>query len=140
MLVAPGSFREHNENHLWLEYVKHAQWRILTSRLRTLRDEIFAGDPFAHDWRLTEAHAMFAACEPDPDGSGRRYATMKGIAFAATNSRDGTWHGYPVAWQKVPPELKDRWLEQRRVTATTLRRYKDFPEQNIRWALDSDDE
>src|SRR5271155_4785166 len=102
--------------------------------------EGFSGDPFSHNWASTQAHCMFAESELDPEGSGKRHATRNGIAFVAEDSRDGTWHGYPEPWQKVPSALKDRWLRERKVTAAELRRYKDFPRQNIRWALDSDDD
>jgi hypothetical protein len=100
----------------------------------------FDGDPFDHLWEDTVAHKMFNESELDPDGSGKRYATMNGIAFTARETRDGTWHGYPEPWNNVPARLKDRWLDDGKVTAVSLRRYKDFPRGNIRWALESDDE
>lgn len=97
-------------------------------------------DPFAHPWAKTLAHELFAQSEEDPTGSGKRYATMHGIAFAAQATGDGTWHGYPEPWNKVPADLKSKWQDEGKVTAWALRKYKDFPRNNIGWALDQDDE
>ncbi len=95
--------------------------------------------PTAHQWDGSAAQEMFNESELDPTGSGKRYATMKGVAFAAQDTADGTWHGYPEPWQKVPADLKDKWLDNGKVTRADLRRYKDFPKDNIHWALDSND-
>ena len=100
----------------------------------------YGSDPFKHDWEKTLAQTLLAGSEPDPDGSGKRYATMKGIAFVAQATADDTWHGYPEPWQKVPSALKDRWLTEGKVTTSDLKKYKDFPKSNLGWALDSDDE
>lgn len=100
----------------------------------------YGNDPFAHDWEKTVAHDLFAQSEPDPDGSGKRYATMRGIAFVAQSTADGTWHGYPEPWNRVPAELTAKWLDEGKVTARALRRYKDYPQDSITWALDGDDE
>ena len=64
----------------------------------------FAGDPYRHPWRKTEAHAMLAESIPH---RGRRYATRRGIAFVALDSGDGTWHGYPVPWTEVPDKVRN---------------------------------
>lgn len=103
-------------------------------------DAGLANDPFAHPWKKTLAHALFAQSEEDPTGSGKRYATMNGIAFAAQPTGDGTWHGYPEPWNKVPADLKAKWQDEGKVTSAALRTYKDFPKDNVRWALDQDDE
>jgi hypothetical protein len=97
-------------------------------------------DPFVHPWETTLAHELFEQSEEDPTGSGKRYATMRGIAFAAQQTRDGTWHGYPEPWNKVPADLKDKWLDEGKVTTASLKQYKDFPRNNVRWALESDHE
>lgn len=98
----------------------------------------YANDPFKHPWQETQAHQMFTESEVDPSGSGKRYATRNGIAFVAQETADGSWHGYPEPWNKVPPELKDKWLDAGKVTSASIRRYKDFPKDNFKWALDSD--
>lgn len=97
-------------------------------------------DITGHDWRKTEAHRLFEASEACPEGSSRKFATSRGIAFAAVSSQDGTWHGYPVPWQEVPAELKDRWRDEGKVRRSELRRNMDRLQHDIRWALESDDE
>ena len=102
------------------------------------RREGFAGDPVAHRWDATAAHAMLSGSEIDPRGSGKRWATSEGIAFVAQGTNDGTWHGYPEPWHKAPPELVEKWLAAGVVTPQQLRRYNDFPRNDVRWALESD--
>jgi len=46
----------------------------------------------------------------------------------------------PLPWQDVPTELKDRWREKRLVKNKDLMRYLDRPKQEIRWALETDDD
>jgi hypothetical protein len=99
----------------------------------------FSGEPQDWNWAATEAHALFRESVADPEGSGRRFATRGGIAFVAQPSNDGTWHGYPEPWNKVPAALNEQWLRAGRITPKNLKRYKDFPRKNIRWALGSDD-
>ncbi len=69
---------------------------------------------------------------------GRRYATRRGIAFAAVSSGDGTWHGYPVPWQDVPRDVCDTFAREGRVTRGGTRLRVDGAD--IRWALRSDDD
>lgn len=71
--------------------------------------------------------------------SGRRYVTARGIAFEAKPTNDGTWHGHPIPWNQVPPDLKDRWLDEGKVRSADLRRYRERPRGDIRWALETDD-
>jgi hypothetical protein len=97
-------------------------------------------DPFGHNWAATDAHRLFMASEYDPEGSGKRYATARGVAFVAQPSADGSWHGYPEPWHKVPSELKDKWLAAKIVSTRDLKHYSDFPQRNINWALESDDD
>lgn len=99
----------------------------------------YENNPSDHAWDRTLAHEIFEQSEADPDGSAKRYATMRGIAFAAQETGDGTWHGYPEAWNNVPAALKDKWLEEGKVTTKSLKLYMDFPRGNVRWALESDD-
>jgi len=103
-------------------------------------NEGFVGDPVAHRWEATAALAMFRESEIDPRGPAKRWGTRAGIAFVAQDSNDGTWHGYPEPWQKAPYELVEKWLAEGKVTPRQLRRYKDFPRNDVRWALESDDE
>jgi hypothetical protein len=96
--------------------------------------------PANHNWSATEAQEMLKHSEAEPKGGKKRYATKNGIAFAAHDSNDGTWHGFPVAWNEVPAELKDKWVDEGKVTTRSLKKYKDFPNDNVTWALDSDNE
>jgi hypothetical protein len=83
---------------------------------------------------------LFAESEYDPEGGEKRYATARGVAFVAQPTGDGSWHGYPEPWNRVPPGLKEKWRAEKKVSARDLKRYADFPEKNIEWALDTDDE
>lgn len=98
----------------------------------------FGNEPFEHNWSLTEAHKLLANSTPHPDDEDRRYATMKGIAFEAKPTNDGTWHGYPVPWEGVPSAVIDQWLEKKSVTNRQIRDQKRHSKSTIDWALDSD--
>ena len=50
----------------------------------------------------------------------RRYATMKGMAFAAQQHSPGTWHGYPVSWSEVPQKIWRAWLKTGEVKRSQL--------------------
>lgn len=95
-------------------------------------------DPFHHDWLQTEAHKLFESSLPHPNGEERRYATMRGIAFEAKPTNDGSWHGYPIPWESVPSDLVDRWIEENSVTSRQIKQHKRYPKNNIDWALGSD--
>jgi hypothetical protein len=110
------------------------EWTHLTSSGN------LGNDPFDHRWSQTRAAELFDASVYDPEGSGKRYATSRGIAFVAQATGDGSWHGYPEPWNKVPVELVNKWRSERVVSAADLRRFADFPKGAIAWALDSDDE
>ncbi len=97
-------------------------------------------DVFRHDWPSTRAHGLFSESEYDPEGGDKRYATAKGIAFAAQPTEDGSWHGYPEPWNKIPATLKEKWRAEGKVSGRELRLYSDFPRENITWALDTDDD
>jgi hypothetical protein len=91
-------------------------------------------------WNQSDAHRLFEASELCPEGTGNRFATERGIAFKAVPTNDGTWHGYPVPWQDVPAELKERWLERRSVTRRELIRNLDHAPHEIFWAMESDED
>ena len=58
----------------------------------------------------------------------------------AVSSNDGTWHGFPIAWDDVPVEIQDSLVNSGRVTRRQMRRYRNANRRNIRWALSGDDE
>ncbi|MGQ5489810.1 hypothetical protein ACUH78_13270 [Thauera sp. ZXT1-4] len=97
----------------------------------------FSGDPFAHPWKETCAHALFAKATPTADD--RRYATARGIAFEAKPTGDGSWHGYPVPWESVPPAVVNQWLSEGKVTRRELRLNRRHEASNIHWALGADE-
>lgn len=49
-----------------------------------------------------------------------RYAAWQGQAFCARQHRDGFWHGYPVAWREVPPDVRREWVRRRLVTKSQV--------------------
>lgn len=97
----------------------------------------FAGDPRRHPWHLTAAHELFTKSVPDEKGD--RYAARNGIAFKAKQSNDATWHGYPIPWHEVPPDIQDALVKAGQATRLEMKRQRIDP-KNLRWALKSDDE
>ena len=55
----------------------------------------------------------------------RRYAVFGGKAYCAQEHRLGVWHGYPVGWKEVPPELRGRWRRQGRVGNRDIKQNRD---------------
>jgi hypothetical protein len=54
----------------------------------------------------------------------KRYATDGESAYCAQcHDRDrDLWHGYPVGWQEVPPDVIGEWLKKDVIDRRTLRR------------------
>lgn len=98
----------------------------------------FGGDPSQHTWSQTVAHKLFSEGECDV-GSGKRFATSRGMAFVAQPTADGTWHGYPEPWNRIPDEIMSDWLSRGLVTKKDIKRYMDFSKEDVRWALASDE-
>ncbi|MBP8276725.1 MAG: hypothetical protein KAX55_07540 [Propionivibrio sp.] len=98
----------------------------------------YENDPFKHKWAQTEAQNLFQASVPHPNGEERCYATKNGIAFEAKPTNDGTWHGYPIPWKSVPASIIDQWLDGGKVTNKEIKLYKQYPKENIHWALETD--
>ena len=97
-----------------------------------------ANDMNAHSWPSTMAAALFEAALADPV-TGRRFATSRGIAFEAKATKDGTWHGYPVPGESVPPKLVREWLDMNAVTRRQTREFLKVDRDDIHWALKTDD-
>jgi hypothetical protein len=68
-----------------------------------------------------EAHAMLDRSVPEPDGK-RRFATRNGRAYAGREHRPGRWHGYPVDWREVPPEVIRSFLDSGQIRRRDMRR------------------
>lgn len=98
--------------------------------------EGFSGDPFQHDWSQTVAHQLFESATTSED---RRFATQRGIAFEGKPTGDGTWHGFPIPWESVPPSILTKWLQEGKVSRRDVKLYKSRGKDDIHWALGSDD-
>lgn len=100
-------------------------------------DEVgrFSGDPYAHTWETTVAHRLF---ESATSVGGRKYATENGIAFEAKPTADGTWHGFPIPWESVPPDLLGQWLMEKKVTARQVKLNWRHDLSDVRWAIGGD--
>ncbi len=90
-----------------------------------------------HAWHQTKAQQMFAAALVDPEG--RRFATDRGVAFEAKDTKDGTWHGFPIPWEDVPVDILDEFKAIGAVTRRDTRRYWSFERSEITWALETDE-
>jgi hypothetical protein len=97
----------------------------------------YGSDPFAHDWKTTQAHQLFEQAIAHGDGR-RRFATARGIAFEAKPTEDGTWHGYPVPWEAVPPEIVQKWKENGAVTRRQIKEHWKKDQDDLRWAIEQE--
>jgi hypothetical protein len=95
---------------------------------------------FALRWEMTVAHELFGNSEQSAAEPDRKSATANGMAFEAKPTNDGTWHGYPVPWEAVPSDLKDKWRDEGRVKRSDLRRYLSRAREDYKWPLESDDD
>lgn len=59
---------------------------------------------------------------------GALQATRDGVGFIGRltlETLEGqVWHGYPEAWDRMDPDLKKRWLTEKRISKRDLRSYK----------------
>jgi hypothetical protein len=94
-------------------------------------------DMHLHPWQKTRAHQLFAGALVD--ASGRRFATALGVAFEAKDTKDGTWHGFPIPWEEVPVDVLEAFKTSGAVTRRETRRYWIFEKGDISWALESDE-
>lgn len=101
-------------------------------------DRSLAGDTERHPWPRTKAWELLNASIED--GSGRRYASERGIAFMAVLGNDGTWHGFPVPWDEVPARIQDQLVRSGRVKRSQMRHHRSAGRHEIEWALNNDDE
>ena len=63
----------------------------------------------------------------------------RGIAFEAKPTSDGTWHGFPVPWESVPPAILRQWLQDGKVTRRQVKLFRSRATDNIRWALGNEE-
>ena len=97
----------------------------------------YKSDPFDHDWPDTEAYRLLAT-SVQLSGRERRYATARGIAFEAKPTNDGTWHGYPIPWESVPPEILNQWIGSGTVTRRDIRKHWRKDKNDTGWAIGED--
>ena len=85
-------------------------------------DPITAEKPGTKCPRWSEARAQELLDTSLPMGQ-RRVNTRHGLAFIAADSNDGTWHGYPEAWDKIEGAIRSRWLAEGRIRRRDLRQW-----------------
>jgi hypothetical protein len=51
-----------------------------------------------------------------------RFATHGGQAFCAREHGADLWHGYPVGWREVPPEIRSEWVRSGLISRQDIRR------------------
>ena len=122
---------------------KHKNWRpgggfgtICPEWTHRTAEGGFAGDPYAHPWPTTEAQRLL---NKSYQVGAKRYSAARGIAFCAQESRDGTWHGYPIPWVGVPHDAY-LWLIKNGLAGKRDRKRQKTPQDNdLYWALSTDD-
>lgn len=130
-LLYRGSLKHKNRPSRGLKGTLCPEWT------HTVGNEGFAEDSFGHRWCETVAHRLFENTTVWTEG--RRFATERGVAFEAKPTADGTWHGFPVPWESVPPLILNQWLQEGKVSRREVKLYRHFERDDIRWALDSDE-
>lgn len=123
--------------------IKHKQWRphgaygtICPDWTHESKGQGFGGDPYLHDWNCTQAQIMLKNSFLSGD---KRYGAGRGIAFCAHPTEDGTWHGYPIPWCKVPSDAVNWLIENGHASKRDIKRQKLSPHPSIYWALSADD-
>jgi hypothetical protein len=97
----------------------------------------FAADEHQHDWPRTLAADMFSKALVDVN-TGRRFYTMRGLAFEAKDTKDGSWHGFPVPWESVSPMIVRAFKNEMLVSNKDLKKYYHFDRTDIYWPLETD--
>lgn len=128
--------------HFFIQRLTKAQESSYRGTKRTLCPEWthttetggYRTDPFDHDWIGTQAHRLFSQSRSYDSGR-RRYATAVGIAFEAKLSGDGTWHGYPIPWEAVPPEIVREWVTEEKVSRRQIKRHWQPDKDDLHWAI-----
>ena len=72
-------------------------------------------------WSHDRAQKMLDESMTD-DTDDRRFATDGNMAFAARITRDDIWHGYPVPRAEVPETVRQRLIQERRITNRQIKR------------------
>jgi hypothetical protein len=88
-------------------------------------------------WSATRAQELLDQSEPMGE---KRIATYQGLAFVAQYGNDGTWHGYPEAWDKIDGAVRRRWLAEGRIQRRDLRRWGSRDDVRNAWKEPNDAE
>jgi hypothetical protein len=81
-------------------------------------------------WTRDVAQELLDGSVSDGD---KRFNTREGLAFVAQSTGDGTWHGYPEAWDQVPERIRRAWLDEGRVRSRDLRRWARLRDVRMAW-------
>ena len=91
---------------------------------------VYIGNPkHKEPWQPGRRGSLCPKLDIDPkellnaseEHGGKRYATHGGRPFAAQQSSDGSWHGYPVGWREVPETIRRRWRQEGSVSRTQIK-------------------
>jgi hypothetical protein len=81
-------------------------------------------------WSVAIAQELLDTSEPMGE---KRVNTRHGLAFVAQTDNNGTWHGYPEAWDKIDRKLVSKWRKEGRVTGSHLHRWRDLKAVRAAW-------
>ena len=73
------------------------------------------------DWSHAQAQTLLDSSVSGAQG-GRRFATAEGMAFAARQTRDEIWHGYPIPWSEVPEAIRRDMIASNQVTRRQIKK------------------
>jgi hypothetical protein len=69
------------------------------------------------------AQALLERSVPDPrDGSSKRYAVHDGRGYCAVKTDDETYHGWPVGFLEVPPQIWQQWITEGQIYRSDVQR------------------
>jgi hypothetical protein len=66
-------------------------------------------------WSHSQAPKLLEDSVQSSKGN-RRYATLNGVAFCGHEHSSGKWHGHPIGWEEVPPNVWKLWVKEGKIT------------------------
>lgn len=77
------------------------------------------------DWSVAIAQDLL--CKAEQVGTTLQ-ATRNGVAFVGrihrVTAEEELWHGYPEAWDRIDPGLRQKWLKENVITKRDVKTYK----------------
>jgi hypothetical protein len=70
--------------------------------------------------KIDMAKAQELLSQSVQDGSAR-YATYGGVAYCAREHLPGKWHGHPIQWREVPPQIVNEWRRSDQITRREIK-------------------